>query len=69
MPLDSSGRPSATGAPSVVVDSMQVLFGRHLIVWYPDTTPLGNIQGLAFGSVTVELETPLVFVVPLVEGE
>jgi len=60
---------AATGAPSVVVDSMQVLFGRHLIVWYPDTTPLGNIEGLVFGSVRVELETPLVFVVPLVEGE
>ena len=29
MPLASSGRPSATGAPSVEVDSMQTLFCRH----------------------------------------
>ena len=62
------------GAPSVVVDSMQLLFGRH-VGWCPDTTPLGNIEvfkGLASGSdvsVTVELETPFLFVVPLVEGE
>ena len=27
MPLVSSGRPSATGTPPVVVDSMQILFG------------------------------------------
>jgi len=53
---------------------MQLLFGGH-IGWCPDTTPLGNIEvfkGLASGSdvaVTVELETPFLFVVPLVEGE
>jgi len=34
----SPGRPSATGVPSVVVDS---IFGRH-VGWSPDTTPLGN---------------------------
>ena len=62
------------GAPSVVVDSMQLLFGGR-IGWCPDTTPLENIEvfkGLASGSdvaVTVELETPFLFVVPLVEGE
>jgi len=70
----SSGRPSTTGAPSVVVDYMQLLFGRH-ISWWPGTTPLWSIlrfEGLASGSdvaVTVELETPFLFVVPLVEGE
>ena len=45
MPLVSSGRPSATGAPSVVVDSMQMLFGSH-VGWCPGTTPLGNIEVL-----------------------
>ena len=72
MPLVSSGRPSATGAPSVVVDFMQMLFGRH-VGWCPGTTLLVNIEVLkASGSdvaVTVVLETPFLFVVPVVEGE
>ena len=36
-----SGSPSATGAPSVVVDSRQMLFGKH-VGWCSDATPLGN---------------------------
>ena len=39
IPLVSSGSPSATGAPSVVVDSMQMLFGGH-VGWCPGTTLL-----------------------------
>ena len=62
MALVSSGRTSATGAPSVVVDSMQMLFGRH-IGWCPaaGTTPLESIEVFKAGSdvaVTVELENP-----------
>ena len=71
MPFVSSGRPSATGAPSVVDDSMQMLFGRH-VGWCPGTSPLVNIEVLASGSyvgVTVEFETPFLFIVPPVEGE
>ena len=73
MLLVSSGssKPSATGASSVVVDSMQLLFGRHVGLC-PGTTPLMNFEGLPFGSdvaVPAELETPFLFVVPLVEGE
>ena len=63
--------PSAAGALSVVVDSMQMLFGRR-VGWCPGITPFGHIEGLASGSdvaVTVEPETPFLFVVPLVEGE
>ena len=63
--------PSAIGALSAVVDSMQMLFGRR-VGWCPGITPFGHIEGLASGSdvaVTVELETPFLFVVPLVEGE
>ena len=43
MPLASYGRPSATGASSVVVDFVQMLFSR-LVGWRPDTTLLGNIS-------------------------
>ena len=73
MPFVSSGRPSATGAPSVVVDSMQMLFGRH-VGWCPaaGTTPLVNIEVLKAGSdvaLTVEFETPFLFIVPLVKCE
>ena len=55
MPLVSSGRPSATGAPSLVVDSMQVLFGRH-VGWFQAR----SFECLASGNnvaVTVEFET------------
>jgi len=45
MPLISSCRPSVTGAPSVVVDSMQMLFGNH-VGSYPGTTPLEGIKVL-----------------------
>jgi len=48
-----------------------MLFGRH-VGMCPGITPLVNIGGLESGSgvaVTVELETPFVFVVPLLEGE
>ena len=68
MPFVSSGRPSATD------DFVQILYSRH-VGWCTGTTPLGNIEvfeGLASGSdvsMTVELETPFLFVVPLVEGE
>jgi len=41
MPLASSDRLSATGVPSVVVDSMQLMFDRH-VGWCPDTTPHGG---------------------------
>jgi len=47
-----------------------MLFGRHAGLC-PGITPLGNIGGLESGNgvaVTVELETPFVFVVPLLEG-
>jgi len=68
MPLVSSGRPSATGAPSVVVDSMQILFGRH-VGWY--TSPLGNkISRLGVWERGFEeLGTPFLLAVHLVEGE
>jgi len=55
--------PSATGALSVVVDSMQMLLGRR-VGWCPGITPFGHIEGLASGSdvaVTVEPETPFLF--------
>ena len=48
---------------------MRMLFGR-LVGWCQGATPFGHIEGLASGSdvaVTVELETPFLFVVPLVE--
>ena len=73
MPLVSSGRPSATGAPSVVVDSMQMLFGRH-VGWCPlhhYTSPLGNkISRLdVWERGFDELGSPFLLVVHLVEGE
>ena len=37
--------PLVGGAPSVVVDSMQLLVGRYT-GWCPDTTPLENIKPL-----------------------
>ena len=47
MALVSSGRPSATGASSVVVVSIQMLFGIDTKVgWCPGTTPLMNIEVL-----------------------
>ena len=70
-PLASSDRPSATAVPSVVVDSMKMLFGKH-VCWSPRTKLLGNIEGLASGSdvaVTVEIETPFLLVVLMVKGE
>ena len=58
MPLVSPGyRPSVTGAPSVVVDSVQMLFRHHAMASGSD------VAG------TVELQTPFLFVVPLFEGE
>ena len=42
MPLASSGSPAATGAPSGVVDPMQMLFGVQTRRLLP--TPLGNIN-------------------------
>ena len=72
MPLVSSCKPSATGAPSVVVSSiidithygsMQMLFGRHVGCMVPrqhTTWEHWSFEGLASGSdvaVTVELET------------
>ena len=48
-----------------------MLFGRHVGLC-PGITPLGNMGGLESGSgvaVTVELEDPFVFAVPLLEGE
>jgi len=47
MLLVSSGSSkfSATGASSVVVDSMQLLFGRR-VGWRPGITPLENIEVL-----------------------
>ena len=45
MALVSSGRPSAAGAPSVVVDSIQMLFGGHQMqLLVGGTTPLGNVE-------------------------
>ena len=67
----SSGRASATGAPSVNV--VTLLVGRR--VDCPDTKPLGNKASrmrASFskeGVVTVKLQsTPLLLVVHLVEG-
>jgi len=71
MALASSGKPSTAVTSSVAVGSMQMPFGRHVGLC-PGTTPLMNFECLAFGSdvaVPVELETPFLFVVPLVEGE
>ena len=65
MPLDSSDMPSATGAPSVVVDSICKCCSV-------DRYRLVRHQGLAFGRrsfVTVELENPSLLVVHLVESE
>ena len=45
MPLVSSGRSSATGTPSVVVDSNEMLLGRH-VGWCPGTMPFGSIEVL-----------------------
>ena len=50
MPLASSGRPSATGAISHVVASMQMPFGRH-VDWCP--RGLGKVEV----AVTLEHET------------
>ena len=78
MALTSSGRSCATGAPSFVVHSIHVhTVGRHVALC-PATSLLGNIKFWRLGArgfdkedvaVTVELETPFLFVVPLVEGE
>jgi len=74
MASTSSGRPSATGAPSVNVVTDFTYVGRR--VDCPDTKPLGNKASRMRASfskedaVTVELQsTPLVLVVHLVEGE
>ena len=73
MLLASSGRPSATGHPPVVVDSIQILFGRH-IGWYPDTTRrLGiSCEGWRLGAskenVAVQLEAPFLSVFHLDKG-
>ena len=74
MAFTSSGRPSATGAPSVNVVTDFTYVGRH--VDCPDTKPLGTKASwmrVSFSKedvVTVELQsTPLVLVVHLVEGE
>ena len=62
MPLASSGRPSATGAPFLVVESMQMPFGRH-VGWCP--RGLGKTEV----AVTVEQEalvdTPFLLVIHL----
>ena len=52
---------------------MQILFGRH-VGWFQaaGNTSLEYIKVLKAGSdvaLTVELETPFLFVVPLVQGE
>jgi len=70
MPLASSDMPSNTGTSSIVFDSK--MFCRH-VDWRLVTTLRGEyekFEGLASGSdtVTVELETPFLFVVHLVEG-
>ena len=70
MPLASSGMPSNTGTPSIVFGSK--MFSRP-VDWRPVTTLRGEdekFEGLASWSdtVTVELETPFLFVVHLVEG-
>ena len=60
MPLVSSGRPSATCASSVLVDSMQILFSRDA-GWCQAPRRLGVLKFWASGSdvaVSVELETP-----------
>ena len=45
MALFFSGRPSATGTLSFVIDSMQMPFGRQ-VGWCLGTTLLGNIEVL-----------------------
>ena len=49
MPLVSSGRPFVTCAPSVVVDSMQILFGRQVGLC-PGTTPLEVLKARRLGA-------------------
>ena len=40
MALAASGRPSATGSPSVVIESMSMLFGRRVRRLDRETAPL-----------------------------
>ena len=75
LPADHESPNYANGAPSVVADPMQMLFGR-LVDWCPGTTPLENIEvlkawrlGAIDVAVRVEPETPFLFVVSLVQGE
>ena len=47
MALAASGKPSATGSPSVVVESMSTLFGRR-VGW--NEKPRQSFEGAASGS-------------------
>jgi len=72
MPLASSGSPAATGAPSGVVDPMQMSFGvqtHRLLPQHHATWEYLMIKSGSKVAVTVELETPFLLLVPLVEGE
>ena len=62
MALASSGGLSATSAPSVVVDSINV-------GWYPDSVPLGCLELGIRKQGRMLLSLCLQLVVHLVEGE